>query len=69
MAIKHTISYLKSTSNGIIRNTEERKLTRATAIKFKCLDCSSGMTTEVTRCSIEDCPLWVFRPYQKSILS
>ena len=63
--IKHTFEYLRSTSNEIVRKKETRNLTRGTAIKFKCLDCSGGSTTEVAGCAIQTCPLWVFRPYQK----
>lgn len=37
------------------------KLSRKTAIKEKCLDCSSGIRAEVRRCPATGCPLWPFR--------
>ena len=66
MAKKHTFKYLKSTSDGVDERIETRELTRSQAIKFNCLDCSGGLTAEVRDCEIKTCPLWVFRPYQKS---
>ena len=66
MAKKHTFKYLKSTSDGVDERTETRELTRSQAIKFNCLDCSGGLTADVRDCQITTCPLWVFRPYQKS---
>ena len=66
MAKKHTFEYVKSTSNGVERRKETRELTRSQAIKFNCLDCYGGYTAEVRDCVIKTCPLWVFRPYQKS---
>ena len=66
MAVKHTFKYLKSTQNGVEERIETRNLVRSMAIKFHCLDCSGGFTAEVGKCEIKTCPLWVFRPYQKS---
>lgn len=66
MAKKHTFKYLKSTSNGVEERFETRELTRSSAIKFNCLDCSGGLTTAVSDCEIETCPLRCFRPYQKT---
>lgn len=37
------------------------RLTRAKAIRAKCLDCSCGDRTEVRLCPITDCPLWIYR--------
>lgn len=37
------------------------RLTRAKAIKAKCLDCSGGDRKEVKLCPIKDCPLWIYR--------
>lgn len=65
MAVKHTFNYLRSTSNGVEKRTETKNLTRNQAIKFLCLDCSGGFTTEVASCQIQTCPLWAFRPYQR----
>jgi len=66
MAVEHTFKYLRSTSKGVEERHETRKITRSTAIKFHCLDCAGGVTTEVKLCNITTCPLWVFRPYQKN---
>ena len=50
MPVKHTFKYLKSTSDGVEERTETRNLTRATALKFYCLDCVGGLTAEVKKC-------------------
>jgi|GEM_PF-1825647 len=31
------------------------------AIRAKCLDCSAGQYSEVSRCPVTDCPLWAWR--------
>ena len=36
------------------------------AIKAKCLDCSNLTVDEVRHCTVTGCPLWAYRPYQKS---
>jgi hypothetical protein len=35
--------------------------TKKAAIKDYCLECSGGTTSEVTLCSLVDCPLWGYR--------
>ena len=37
------------------------KLSRAKAVRTKCLDCCCGNAAEVRRCDIKTCPLWAFR--------
>ena len=37
------------------------RLTRAKAIKAKCLDCCCGSQKEVKLCPSKDCPLWIYR--------
>lgn len=37
------------------------KLSRAKAVRLKCLDCCCGNAAEVRRCDIKTCPLWAFR--------
>lgn len=39
----------------------EERLTRAEAIRMKCLDCCCYQRTEVKNCVAKDCPLWRFR--------
>lgn len=34
------------------------------AIKAYCLSCSSWQREEITHCSVETCPLWLYRPYR-----
>lgn len=41
-------------------------LSRASAVKAKCLDCTNWQRNEITLCVAEDCPLWVWRPYQNT---
>ena len=37
------------------------RLTRAKAIKAKCVDCCGGQVYEVKKCTITTCPLWIYR--------
>lgn len=37
------------------------KITRAKAIRLKCLDCCGGIPAEVRRCTVDSCPLYPFR--------
>jgi len=41
--------------------TTDTPLTRARAIRAKCLECQGGQQAEVTRCLITDCTLWPYR--------
>ena len=37
------------------------RITRAKAIRLKCIDCCAGNTAEVRKCPAEHCPLWRYR--------
>jgi len=37
------------------------RLTRAKAIRAKCLDCCCGSAHEVRMCPAKHCPLWIYR--------
>ena len=37
---------------------------RVAAIKAKCLDCCNWQRVEVANCSVETCPIWLYRPYR-----
>lgn len=37
------------------------RLTRAKAIRAKCIDCSCGDLKEVRLCPVTNCPLWIYR--------
>jgi len=37
------------------------RLTRSQAIRAKCLDCCCGQYTEVKKCTVTKCPLWIYR--------
>ena len=39
----------------------QERITRAKAIRLKCLDCSAGQLSEVRKCPAEHCPLWRYR--------
>ena len=39
-------------------------LSKATALKVKCLECSCNNREEIRSCPVESCPLWNYRPYQ-----
>jgi len=38
-----------------------KKLTPLRAIRKKCLDCMAGSAKEVRLCSMDDCPLYLYR--------
>lgn len=45
-----------------MRKQQERaRLTRAKAIRAKCLDCCCGQPSEVRLCPATDCFLWSYR--------
>jgi hypothetical protein len=37
------------------------RLSRAKAIRAKCIDCCNGQAIEVTKCHIETCALWRYK--------
>jgi hypothetical protein len=37
------------------------RITRAKAIRLKCLDCSNNQPSEVRECEIKTCSLWRYR--------
>ena len=37
------------------------RITRAKAIRLKCLDCCADQSAEVRKCPAEHCPLWRYR--------
>jgi hypothetical protein len=39
-------------------------VSKAAAVKAKCIECCNFQKAEVKRCDIEGCPLWRYRPYQ-----
>jgi hypothetical protein len=51
------------------KTIDSSKLTRAKAIKLKCLDCSGGSKAEVRLCTVTDCPLYQFRIKTHKILT
>ena len=53
MAVKHTWR----SKNGL----KTGELTRAQAIRQKCLDCTCWNSAEVRECPLTTCPLWPFR--------
>lgn len=42
-------------------SNDAERLTRAKAIRAKCLDCMIGNSAEVRRCPLKTCPLWRYR--------
>ena len=44
------------------------KRSKASAVKAKCLECSSFQRTEVALCNIVVCPLWEVRPFRKDLV-
>jgi len=39
----------------------QERLTKAKAIRAKCLDCCCDQSSEVRLCPTKDCPLWRYR--------
>ena len=39
----------------------QERVSRAKAIRLKCLDCCCNQPAEVRRCPAQDCPLWRYR--------
>lgn len=40
---------------------EEKRVSPLKAIRLKCLDCCCGSSNEVKLCTVEKCPLYLFR--------
>ena len=53
MAVTHAIL----TKDGI----QSKKLTPMSAIRAKCMECSNFQFSEINRCPVADCALWVYR--------
>ncbi len=63
------IDKMKSERNSrsmIFERAFERE-SRASAVKAKCLDCCCFITSEITNCTVETCPLWAYRPFQREV--
>ena len=45
----------------VVMDIKAKRLTRAQAIKAKCLDCCAGSIVERRLCPATDCSLWPFR--------
>lgn len=41
-----------------------RQGNKGAGIRLLCLECSDYHTDEIKNCPIQQCPLWIFRPYQ-----
>lgn len=42
-------------------NDLNKRITRAKAIRLKCLDCCAQQYKEVQMCTLKKCPLWRYR--------
>ena len=45
----------------------QERVSRAKAIRLKCLDCCGGQSAEVRKCPAQDCPLWRYRMGREEI--
>lgn len=45
----------------MVQQSKGKKISRAKAIRFKCLDCCGYQSNEVRLCPSTDCPLWRYR--------
>jgi hypothetical protein len=56
------MSAKSSATPGVSDDGEQAVLrTPVKAIRAKCLDCCCGQVTEVRRCTMPDCPLYLYR--------
>jgi hypothetical protein len=46
---------------NLVKESVNRRTTKAEAIKLKCLDCCCYQLNEVRLCPSVDCPLWRYR--------
>ena len=49
---------------GVFRKAFTGNSLRA-AINAKCLDCSNYQKQEINQCTVKNCPLYKYRPYQR----
>ena len=64
--VMRSISEDAPSKTGLFRRVFSGKASPRQAIKAQCLDCC-GLSEEAIRdCASTQCPLWRFRPYQKS---
>lgn len=52
---------LHQTNYSIEVHSDSKRVSRAKAIRLKCLDCCAYQPLEVRLCSSYDCPLWRYR--------
>lgn len=45
----------------IVKESQGKRINRAKAIRYKCLDCCSFQSNEVRDCPSTTCPLWRYR--------
>lgn len=50
-----------NTFEKIVKGSKGKRLSRSKAIRYKCLDCCSYDSSEVKKCTCDDCPLWRYR--------
>ena len=67
MITDRQVEYLKivpESVKGIIKDSFDKTRGKANALKAKCLECSNYQRDEIRNCTVETCPLWVWRPFQ-----
>ena len=45
----------------MVKDSMGKRISRAKAIRFKCLDCCGYQSNEVRECPTVECPLWRYR--------
>ena len=45
----------------MVKDSMGKRISRAKAIRYKCLDCCGFQSNEVRECPTVDCPLWRYR--------
>jgi len=43
----------------------QKKISPMQAIKAFCINCVGDIRSDITKCSAKQCPLFIYRPYQK----
>ena len=67
---EHQVKYVQSIPNNFqLLYLKACNNSKASALKFKCVECANFSPSEVTACSVNTCALWVYRPYQNRDIS
>jgi hypothetical protein len=64
--VKLAVSRTPGASAGILKRAYAGTAAPRSAIKAKCLECTTYQRSEITGCTVFVCPLWAYRPFQET---